>query len=294
MTGAAAEEVLLEGGGIEAVVLPGLGARLDRLRAFGHDLLRTPDHPLIHRTDPFFWGAYVMAPWCNRMTAAPIRVGERTVDVPANFPDGSAIHGQVYVRPWERVGDASFRVRGGGDGWPWPYRCELDAILGLDALRLDLRLVNEADEPMPAGLGLHPWFMRPVDVAVAAERVHEANAEDGPAEPVPVAGVHDLRRLAPMAPDLDATWTAIGEPPVRLRWVDAGIDATVRFDAPARYVCAASPTEREAIALEPQTHAPGGLRRFVHGEPGGLVPLGPGETLALGIEIAFTRLASPA
>jgi len=59
---------------VEAVVLPDAGARLHRLRVFGHDLLRTPNDPALHRADPFCWAAYVMAPWCNRLEARPIWV----------------------------------------------------------------------------------------------------------------------------------------------------------------------------------------------------------------------------
>ena len=94
------EEVVIADGPLEVVVLPEAGARLHRLRAFGHDVLLTPDDPATHLADPFFWGAYVMAPWCNRIEARPTRIGAREVDLASNFPDGTAIHGQVYARPW--------------------------------------------------------------------------------------------------------------------------------------------------------------------------------------------------
>jgi galactose mutarotase-like enzyme len=38
-------ELRLQEGPIEVVVVPEAGARLHRLRAFGEDLLRTPDDP---------------------------------------------------------------------------------------------------------------------------------------------------------------------------------------------------------------------------------------------------------
>ena len=107
---------------VEVEVLPELGARLHRVRAFGHDLLRTPDDPATHRDDPFFWGGYVMTPWCNRIEAAPVDVGGHRIALGSNFPDGTAIHGQVYVRPWQPAGDGALPIDGGGDGdgWPWP------------------------------------------------------------------------------------------------------------------------------------------------------------------------------
>ena len=68
---AAVRELELRSDRLEVVLLPELGARIHRIRAFGHDLLRTPPDPRDHAADPFFWGAYPMAPWCNRAPAGP-------------------------------------------------------------------------------------------------------------------------------------------------------------------------------------------------------------------------------
>jgi galactose mutarotase-like enzyme len=56
-----------------------------------------------------------------------------------------------------------------------------------------------------------------------------------------------------------------------------------------RCVALASPASLPAVAIEPQTHLPDGLGRFLGGEPGGLTPLAPGATLRLEIELAFRR-----
>ena len=50
-------EVRIGGERLEVVVLPGLGARLHRLRAFGHDLLLSPDDLATYERDPFMWGS---------------------------------------------------------------------------------------------------------------------------------------------------------------------------------------------------------------------------------------------
>jgi galactose mutarotase-like enzyme len=46
-------------------------------------------------------------------------------------------------------------------------------------LRLGYRLTNLADGPMPGGIGLHPWFRRPVEIALAAGSVHPDNGDKG-------------------------------------------------------------------------------------------------------------------
>ncbi|MEO6578403.1 MAG: hypothetical protein ABIO99_05845, partial [Candidatus Limnocylindria bacterium] len=103
-------EVRVESDALEVVLLPDVGARLHRLLAFGVDLLRTPPDPARHVADPFFWGGYILAPWGNRLEAGPTDVADQAVNLEPNFDDGSAIHGQVYARPWEVVGDGRLRV----------------------------------------------------------------------------------------------------------------------------------------------------------------------------------------
>jgi aldose 1-epimerase len=283
------EQLVFSSAHLEISVLPSLGARLHRLRAFGHDALRTPDDPRTHAVDTFFWGAFVMAPWCNRLATGPVKVGNRTVDLGANFADGSAIHGQLYAAPWRQTADAEFTILGGGNGWPWTYSCSLAIEVTDDQVRLDQRLTNMADDPMPAGLGLHPWFIDPVSIAIDAERVYGSNI-DSPATASKVSGSLDLREPQPMAIGTDATWVPKSAMPVQLHWPTAGLRATMMATAPSLHVVAAN-LGNGAIAVEPQTHAPDGLRRLLRREPGGLQLLDPGQELRLTTVLAF-ELAS--
>jgi aldose 1-epimerase len=282
------EVVRVGDGPIEVEVLPDVGARLHRLRVDGHDLIRTPASLESHLDDPWFWGSYPMAPWCNRVVAGRTTVAGRVLNLPVTFPDGTAIHGQVARAPWTRTGDASFAIGAGGDGWPWPYRVEQAIAVRDLQVELALRLTNLADTPMPAGLGIHPWFRRPVEAAFRARFVHPSNLATE-ANPIPMTGPFDRSVLAPLPDGLDAAWTDIGDPPVVLAWPDLGLAATLGFDAPERFVVAASPAEIDAVAIEPQTHAPAGIRRLQQGEPGGLVLLDPGGALSLTVRIEFER-----
>lgn len=272
-------------GPLEAVILPEAGARLHRLRAFGQDLLRTPADPATHLTDPFFWGAYVLAPWANRIEAAPTKVAGRTARPVANFDDGSAIHGLVHDRPWQRDRDELRIHAGGGDSWPWRYEVDLDAGAVGDRLRLNYRLTNRSDTPMPAGLGLHPWFRKPLEVAIPAESVFRTTTAS-PALPEPVHGEFDRRVLGPLAPDLDCAWTDLDGPHLDLRWPAIGIGLRMDVEAPGLHVVAASPSTLDAVAVEVQTHAPQGMRRLLRGEPGALSMLKPGRSLELAITLS--------
>ena len=275
-------------GPLEVVVLADAGARLHRIRAFGLDLLRAPADWRLHLTDPFYWGAYVMAPWCNRIDARATRVASRDVNLESNFPDGTAIHGQVAARPWRVEEDGSFVIRGGGERWPWRYEVRERVRVSRSRLRIDLELTNLDDGPMPAGLGIHPWFHRPELVAIHGGRVFPDNLQSK-AAPQPVAGQLDLRSLGAIPDGLDATWTDLADPVAELVW-EHRVRATMRIEADHAFVVAATPQGLGAIAVEPQTHAPQGLRRLVNDEPGAMEMVAPGEKVSLALTLDFEQL----
>jgi galactose mutarotase-like enzyme len=55
------------------------------------------------------------------------------------------------------------------------------------------------------------------------------------------------------------------------------------------WIVAASPRAVDAVAIEPQTHAPQGLRRYLNGKPDGLIALAPQATMRLTTQLAFAR-----
>jgi aldose 1-epimerase len=274
---------------IELSVLPGVGARIHRLVAFGRDVLRTPADTRLHEHEPFFWGAYVMAPWGGRIDARPTDVAGRSVAVPANFRDGTAIHGQVYASPWEVSGPAELRAGGGGNGWPWRYEVHASYAVVGRSVRIEQTVVNRDDSAMPAGVGLHPWFRRPVEVSINAELVYDTNS-DSPAAPRSVSGRWDAREPRTLSDGVDATWARLSPIPVRLAWPSLGIGGTMRMSGRTTFAVAATPPELDAVAVEPQTHAPQGLRRLINDEPGALALLEPGGSISLTTELTFATL----
>ena len=284
------EEVSRSSDALQVTLLPEIGCRVHRIRAFGVDLLRTPRATSVHASEPYFWGAYVMAPWCNRIAPGPVTVEGRTVDLPPTFPDGTAIHGQVSSRPWTSEPDGTFRITAGGDGWPWQYDVLARVAVHDTTLALDYRLVNRSDGTMAAGVGLHPWFRRPVELRVDAATAYASNSGSR-ATAMEAHGDLDLRSLGPPPPNLDGTWIAPAPPAATLTWPDAGVRATLEVEADRTFVAVATPETIDAIAVEPQTHGPDGLRRLLNGEPDALSVLAPGESLRLALQIRFERVS---
>jgi aldose 1-epimerase len=294
MTSSAA--LVLGGGELEAVILPELGGRIHRIRAFGEDLLRTPVDPAAHASEPFLWGAYVMAPWCNRAAPGPMELAGRRVNLAPNFPDGTAIHGLVSSALWVRQPGGELAIRRDADhAWPWAFEVRQRASLAGSTLELAYVLVNLDDAPMPAGIGLHPWFRRPLRLRLPAERAYASNS-DSPPEPAPVGGDLDLRTGAPPPDGLDGTWSGLAEERVELTWPASGmrLALAIETDAPSALVAVATPAGINAIAVEPQTHGPDPFRRLATGEPDPPMLLPPGASVRLTIRLTPERIGAAA
>ena len=287
-----AREVVLRSDVLAVVLLPEVGARIHRIRAFGEDLLRTPADRAAHRDEPFFWGAYHMAPWCNRAVAGASTIAGRTVQLDANFADGSAIHGLVSSSPWEERDDGSLAIRIGGHegGWPWPHEVSLAPAVDAETLTLDYRVRNLSDAPMPAGVGFHPWFRRPVELRLPAASVYASN-NGSSGEPRPVDGPLDLRRRTMPAHGIDATWTDLRPARVDLWWPEVELSARIEIesDAEAACVAVAAPDSIDAVAVEPQTHGPDPMRRLAYGEPDAPRLLPPGDDLRFRVRLSVAQ-----
>jgi aldose 1-epimerase len=273
-------EVGLSAGRWEVIVLPEAGARLHALRYDGVDILRTPANSDVHLGDPRHWGSYVMAPWCNRLHRLTGNVFGRSLHLDADFAGPSCIHGQVSDSPWQNLSEGRFAVVAGGDVWPWRYSVTQQIRVTDNGVGLDLSLRNLDDGPMPAGIGIHPWYTGAVSVEVPAALVMNDNALPLAAFG-PVIGGLDVRECKALPRYADATWSALSEPQLRVRAAHWSFNVIQTFSRTVSHVTMARSNDFEATAVEPQTHAPDGLERLLAGHEGGLAVLPPGDELAI-------------
>lgn len=265
---------------LEVELLPEVGGRVHRIRAFGFDLLRTPPDPRAHGSDPFFWGSYPMVPWCNRVPGGVIALGERRVVLPVNY-GGHAIHGEAYARPWQLVGDQLI-FAGGSFGFPWRYEARQRFTVSNDVFTLELSVANLGDDSMPAALGIHPWFNASTRLMlrVPADAVYRSDrAGVAVGVPVPPTPHEDLSRAARPRWGLDSIFTHLLAREVSLHWPDVGVAATLRFTEDATHVAVAAFEDVGAVAVEPQTSASDAFGRLARAEIGAARLLEPGGTL---------------
>jgi aldose 1-epimerase len=152
----------LAAGDWAASLLPARGAALGRLTWRGRDILA----PLPEGADPnvSFAGAFLMAPWTNRLDRGRIAVGGTRWCLPVNRPqDRTAIHGLVRDHGWRVESVTGSEAVLSLDLDTAPFRCAARVRLSLSPGGVDLALALTArgDRPLPLGIGWHPWFARP-------------------------------------------------------------------------------------------------------------------------------------
>lgn len=204
--------------------------------------------------------SFPLVPYVNRIRDGQFRFRGREITLSPNMPgDPSPLHGQGWLGAWEvEQADqqrALLRFRHQAGEWPWAFEAEqlFEVDEGGLANRLSCR--NAANEPMPCGLGLHPYFpcgpATTLDTAV--NDVWTVDADVLPVERIPAEGRYDLKDRRVCGQDLDngfAGWA--GE----ARMSDPDWPYELRLgSSDARFFQLYSPVEGGIFVAEPVSHA---------------------------------------
>ena len=227
---------------------------------------------------------------------------------------GNAIHGFVFDRPWRVTETGEGRATGAFtlsedaadrlDLWPSDFTLTVTYTLSGATLRCDLKVENVGGEPLPFGLGAHPYFVLPLGdggtaadcrITVPAAGRWESIGGIPTGEIVDAAGEYDLRN-GPKFGDLtlddvytrvaaaDGVITSVIEDPA------AGLRVVQRCDAAFREQVVFTPPwfktgDRGAICIEPYTCATDVINLQARGADAGLRTLEPGGAFAAWFEI---------
>jgi aldose 1-epimerase len=238
-------------------------------------------------TDPLDFACFPLVPYANRIAEGRFVFDGHEVRLPV-LPRFAphALHGEGWRTVWtvlERTGDR-LTLSLGDSGWPWRYEARQTFSLSDAGLRIDLTLTNRDATPMPAGLGLHPYFPRRPDSRLDAPTTGVWTGDDiVPDRLAPPAAVFDWTdRPVADAPFVDHCYEGWdGEAGLS----DAGGVTTVRASADRLHVYV--PTGEAYLCLEPVSHRPDAFNQAAPGEQG-VVVLAPGETLSLWMTVGWT------
>jgi aldose 1-epimerase len=236
-------------------------------------------------------GCFPLVPYVNRIRAGCFSFRGRTVRLEPNMPgDPSPLHGQGWLNPWtveEASGSAaSLTYRHEAGEWPWSYDARQDFSLEERGFSVRLTCRNTSAEPMPCGLGEHPYFGCGPETRIDTNVDCAWTVDDKvlPVDKVPAEGRYDLRDRLACGQGLDNGWGGWGG---EARMSDPDWPYDLRLSSPqAKFFQLYSPSDGGIFVAEPVTHANAALN-----EPEeewaelGLRVLEPGESMSLDMRL---------
>jgi len=226
-------------------------------------------HDVFTRARPGVWpaeagaGCFPLVPFSNRIRHAAFSFQGQTTCLPApEFAMPHALHGLGWRRAWSpQVSGPDELVMvqaNAGGAWPWPYDASQRLSVQANRLTLALTLKNTGTQPMPAGIGLHPYFPRRPGLALSlhAEGCWQTDGAD-PGIPTHWSALHpqadDFKNVSPDTLDLDNCFTGWNRS-ARLDYVNPGFRIDLSASAAFSNLVIYCPAGGEAFCLEPVSH----------------------------------------
>lgn len=280
-------------GPYELVLAPGIGGAIARFKHQTREILRGSDSP----ASPLDCGCFPLVPYCNRIRGGSFTFRGRAVRIAPNMAgDPSPLHGDGWLGPWQVESQGEDRVcllfvHQPGE-WPWAYEARQSFRLSEAGLEAEISCRNLSDEPMPCGLGFHPYFPCDADTRIDThvQRVWEVDEHVLPTGIAPATGRYALDGQAACARGLDngyGGWSG----DMRLTYGDG---AMTRMSSPdARFFQIYSPPQGGLLAAEPVSHANAALNEPEERWPElGLRVLETEETMRLAMHVSMKNGAA--
>jgi aldose 1-epimerase len=168
------------------------------------------------------------------------------------------------------------------------YRAEQVFSLRPDRLELELAVTHLGQEPLPYGVGLHPYLNRAGALLSAeVQDVWLPDAANIPHELVPVPSEWSFRLRRPVAElTLDHNFTG-WQGVARVDWPEAGESLLIEADPLFGHLVVYIPHGQPFFCVEPVSHAANAINRLGEGIGStGLRVLEPGERLVGSIRLS--------
>jgi aldose 1-epimerase len=231
--------------------------------------------------------SFPLVPYVNRIRDGRFTFRGREVRIAPNMPgDPSPLHGQGWLNSWEveQTNDVSavLTYRHEAGEWPWDYRATQSFSLDEHGLSVHLMCYNLSSEPMPCGLGQHPYFPCGPETRLDTRVTHAWTIDKKvlPSEKVPATGRYDLNDRRVCGQDLDNGFGGWGG---EARMSDPEWPFELRLSSlDAHFFQLYSPPGGGIFVAEPVTHANAALNAPEEQWAGlGMCVLNPGEEMSL-------------
>jgi aldose 1-epimerase len=262
----------LRAGLLEVDLAPQAGGTIARFSVDGrHDVLRRTPGDVIAAATSARRGndmaCYPLLPFSNRIAGGRFAFDGQEIVLRRNWPGvDHPMHGDGWATAWQvqrhdrQSAEIAYDHAADPDGgWPFAYRARQSYRLDDDRLTVRISLENRESRAVPAGIGLHPFFVRDeaTDLHCRAQSVWLADAEVLSTDRVPVPAAWDFsagQRIGGVALDnCFEGWDGLAH----IAWPDRGLALEMSASETLRTLVIFTPTQRPFFCVEPVSHANG-------------------------------------
>ena len=262
----------LRTGELAVDLAPSAGGAIARFAAGNHDLLRQMPEADRHSGRGNNGSAYPLVPFSNRIKDGQLVFEGKTFHLKQNWPGvNHPMHGDGWSHAWQVVRSDAHSAEiayehardGESGGWPFRYRARQTYRLEADRLTIVLALDNLEDHAVPAGIGLHPFFVREADTELQTrtEAVWRTDAEVLPIARIVVPPAFDFSKSRNVNEvTLDNGFDG-WDGRATIRWSSRKLRVVLEASAIFRHAVIYVPSGRPYFCVEPVSHANGRVGR---------------------------------
>ncbi|MCL6682654.1 aldose 1-epimerase [Sphingomonas alba] len=287
------EQVKLHIGDLELALSPSIGGSIARFDWTGEG---SDPFPLMRgchsgSTNVLEAACFPLVPFVNRIRGSRFTFRGREVVMQPNMAgDPSVLHGQGWLGRWnilfanEAETELAYEHQAGE--WPWTYEARQHFALDAGGLTVRLSCFNTSTDPMPCGLGLHPYFHCGPDTVLGTHVTDVWDIDENvlPLAKGPAIGRFDLDGRHICGQGLDHGFAGWGGE-ARISDTDWPVEL-VMSSPDAHFFQLYSPREGGLFVAEPVTHANAALNEPEEEWPElGVRVLKPGEEMTLSMRL---------
>ncbi|HBF29398.1 aldose 1-epimerase [Rhizobium sp.] len=244
-------------------------------------------------------GCFVMVPFVNRIADGRFTFEGRDYSMPVNRPEPAvAIHGFSRDRPWQVMSaspdHAILQDTVSSGEHPWRYTVTMHVSIRQKGVRIALTLQNDGTEPLPFGMGLHPFIPYGPDTTItfAANGSFPSDHRGLPIAPLARPDGLACGETVPVQAwrGTDRCYLGWFTQAAMIHWPDRESAMVLSADGVFKHVHLFAPKDRNVFCVEPVSHFPDAINRPFLGCDAAMAVLAPGESMSGSMELAAEGL----
>ena len=270
------------------------------------NVMRPTSRTALENKEAGDFASYNLIPFSNRIENGVLQYRGKEYKLEINNDDGHTIHGEVWQRPLRVSHSDSSKINLTFDSndfddisWPFPFYSEITYELIEDILSINLLIENKGESTMPAGMGIHPYFMRrltdadsKVELRMPIKGIYPGDTTIPIGTYVDVEDRLDFSQGKELTEDFLDNCFAIGEDDIVITWPGSGVRVTMKKDNIFGHGIIYCPLDnKDFFAIEPVTNCNNGFNMEEQGtENTGTIHMAPGEVIEGNIAIHISDI----